>query len=98
MHPMDKLWKLSTVRDLHRFPNTATTLQLSTTSHSCLKSYNSKYTIVFIGLTNSCLFFTRVLTLRHETTSIEEFIADFLHFREFNDNENIMEKLESLSR
>ena len=29
----------------------------------------------------------RVLELREETTSVEEFIADFLHFKEFNDNE-----------
>jgi len=39
-----------------------------------------------------------VLDLRHETQSIEEFIADFLHFSDFNDNENILEKLESLKR
>jgi len=39
-----------------------------------------------------------LLKLRHETTAIEEFIDDFLFFREFNDNENILEKLGSLQR
>ena len=40
-----------------------------------------------------CIF--RVLELREDTKTIEENISDFLHFKEFNDNENIMEKLES---
>lgn len=43
-----------------------------------------------------CIF--RVLELREDTKTIEENISDFLHFKEFNDNENIMEKLESKKR
>ena len=39
-----------------------------------------------------------MLELREDTLSIEENIEDFLHFKEFNDNENIMEKLESKKR
>ena len=40
----------------------------------------------------------RAIELREDTLSIEENIEDFLHFKEFNDNENIMEKLESKKR
>lgn len=36
-----------------------------------------------------------VVDLKEQTLSIEEFIEDYLHFKEFNHNENIMEKLES---
>ena len=39
-----------------------------------------------------------MLELREDTKTIEENISDFLHFKEFNDNENIMEKLESKKR
>ena len=34
-----------------------------------------------------------MLELREDTLAIEENISDFLHFKEFNSNENIMQKL-----
>ena len=41
---------------------------------------------------------SQVLELRNDTLSIEENISDFLHFKEFNTNENIMAKLESVKK
>ena len=53
----------------------------------------------YLKFLNQGLFwFFRVLELREDTSTIEENISDFLHFKEFNDNENIMEKLESKKR